>query len=309
MIPLIEQIQNNQESVCSNIQFCQQQFIPEHLQQLLAQIYLFANKNHSVTALVSLGSFARKELTTRSDLDLCLVIENGKYSEIVVDLKNFFHDTLLYALVFPQKVVLYFKIADKHSQTQLAKIDLFIVNTMNDILKYLEELSHTIKDPVNIVLLDKDKDKQTTLDLHKIFKTFNESISLIEEKILYNIHSCINAFENASYAHAVKDSYRYYFNITITYHYILVLRYILAGNMDALYLPRNIYPILFKNTSRTDIEQLEPKSDLETAQAYKEKLMNLLLLTIEQLQRKYALDFNLSAIHELLENIFRRDLS
>ena len=281
-----------------------QQLLPNLLYQLLIKINIFSKNHNLVKTVLSLDPITRKDLIWGSNLNLCLILEKGSTIEVLNDLQVFFSDMLFYTINLPKKLILYFKTEDKYSQTQIVKTDLFLVESIEEIIKNLEELFLTINDPKNIILLDKDK--ETTIKISNILNKIKEPPLIIKERVFLNLHSFIDAFDHASRAHALRDSYHFYFNINIAYHYLLMLRYILTGNVDSIILPKNMYTILFRTEDRANIESLEPKSDLRIAHNYKEKLMKNLLQTLEGLQDKYKIDLTIPTIQILLENILER---
>ena len=282
-----------------------QQHLPHILYQLLIKINIFAKNTDAVKAVISLNPIAPKNLVWSSSLNICFVLEKDRENDILNDLEVFFSDILYYTITLPKKIILYFKTEDKYSQAQLVKLDIILVDDIKDIIKYLEEIFLTVNNLEHIILLDKNKD--VTIKIANLFNKRKETPVIIKEKIVFNLYSFLDAFEHASHAHALRDSYHFYFNINIAYHYLLMLRYILTGNVDSLILPKNIYTLLFRTEDRADIERLEPKSDLRTAHNYKEKLTKNLLSTLEGLQTKYASDFNIPLVQQLLENILERD--
>lgn len=190
---------------------------------------VFAEERRQIRGLVLFGSYARKEQTALSDLDLVLLLEEGCCAdEMLQDLLTSLAQKP-WAVLHPEtnKWILFF-------EEGIQKIDLFIVHDVKEIERYLR--GPRIQSAADSILVDKDGQFQTLFAAEAI----NTGHSNLSELTNVAVEKFLDCFDHAVYYARKDDPYLFYFNYTIAIFHIAELMQIELGDDSYLYSPRNL---------------------------------------------------------------------
>lgn len=189
----------------------------------------FAEYRRSVRGLALFGSYARKEQTVLSDLDLALLLEVGCSAE------GIFQDLIgsltrkPWAVLHPEdnKWILFF-------DEEIPKVDLFIIHDVKEIERYFR--SSRIQSVVDSILVDKDGQFQTLFNA----ETIDTGCLNLSELTNTAMEKFLDCFDHAVYYARKDDLYLFYFNYTIALFHLAELIQIELGDDSYLYSPRDL---------------------------------------------------------------------
>lgn len=189
----------------------------------------FAERRRSVRGLALFGSYARREQTALSDLDLVLLGEEDRsVDEIFQDLLGSLTGQP-WGVLHPEsnKWILFF-------DEGIQKVDLFIVHDIEEIERYFR--NSRIRSATDSILVDKDGQFQ------KLFSTemINPGCSNLVELTNVTVEKFLDCFDHAAYYIKKDDPYLFYFNYSIALFHIAELMQIERGDDFLLYSPRNL---------------------------------------------------------------------
>jgi len=196
---------------------------------ILETFVIFAEHQKHVRGLAQFGSYARKEQTTLSDLDLVLIIEEKcSIEETLQDLLESLTGKP-WAVLHPKtnKWVLFFG-------EKIQKVDLFIIQDLKEIEKYFR--NSKIRSASDSILVDKDGKLQHLFKVEEIDPEGSDLLALTN----ITIDKFLDCFDHAIYYTKKKDSYLFYFNYSIALFHIAELMQVELGDDFLLYSPRNL---------------------------------------------------------------------
>ena len=253
------------------------------------------DSNTGISSAILYGSFARKEESLKSDIDLA-VLTNEKFDvklfslhckELLAgfDILHILHVELR------NKIVVFFK--------KIPKLEIAILYDIKDIERNYRE-SKIPADFINsTILFDKTGTvkniiKQISLENSKFDKI--KIISDLIDKFVYEYESC-------SYYHSRSDAYKFYFFYNIALHIAVQLKYLADGNTDFYFLPKNFAAKnLSENVQREEFYALSCTTYLRDANTKKRKLLSFFYSAVQNIN--YPEFDNIKLV---LENLYERD--
>jgi protein tyrosine/serine phosphatase/predicted nucleotidyltransferase len=265
------------------------------------------SKCQGIKAAILIGSFARKQVTTKSDIDYSLWIDKETFNP--EDLHKLLEDSLssilrVWKIALRNRMVVYFTDCPK---LELVWYDKLLEINTNFLGSEIEEddISETIAYQQNGLDVDlKEYLQKITTDKRDSIRqnTLDQQIADLADKFIYE-------FESASYAHNRSDSYRFYFSYNLALHAVIQLDYISIKKMrhekaEHLYLPKNFiynYPV----EDRTFFPKLKGTLWPPEANERKRNLLDFFYRAIEK-SHVYS-DGKLRDIKEFLKFVYYRD--
>lgn len=245
------------------------------------------------------GSYARKDFTPNSDLDIHIIRnEELNFKSLVNELKQLFNDELRYVLPVAQKekVVLYFKDYPKieisiSNKTDKLKRD-FIGSEITDIES---AIIHKAEDSSEVQDLIGELEKGVPEYLNKT--TLSTYIDEIIDRFLYE-------FENCSSSHGKSDGYRFYFFYNIALHSLIQLESLKYGTDSFNFLPKQLTSkIIQEEYDQKEIYALAGSIYLPDANKKKRSLLDRFYKTVET----FVSSDKLMSIKNFCEDIYKRD--
>jgi len=263
-----------------------------------------AERESEILACVVMGSLGRGDYKSSSDIDLIYLVDKNSKNRIHEIVNKQIQNFELYKITYPNplKLIYYLQISKYENLNSLQKVDLYIVEDLAEVERFI--LGSNIINYSKAILVDKKGEATNYLLNLKQRKK-----PKIEQAINYNISRFIEMFEMASRSHKKGDSYAYYFHYNISYHHLIVLKYISLGETNFLYLPKNYFIKAYSANERQKreefIKKIEPTQDLRTANKSKINLKEEFISTLKHLKVKYQI--NIREIEQFLEKVIERD--
>lgn len=259
------------------------------INELITQL----NANNSIKATILFGSVARDEDNYHSDIDMSLWIEEAfNIKEFISDLENHFEDKIIRISNIPRKssVVIFWE--------NLKKIDLLLVKDITELNRnYLGSKIPTTLIADSILF---DKTNQIVSHLKQLDVNKTELVDVY--KVPYLVDYFIFAFESSSKYHAKSDGYLFYFNYNIALHTLIQLQYLLKGNRDFIYNPKNVTSHAWEKGKEDDLYKLKGTIFLPEANEQKRFLLNKFYQIVQEL-----IPEELTSCKRICEAIYERD--
>jgi len=248
-----------------------------------------------INAALLYGSFARKQFTSNSDIDLAVLI-NEKYN--AENLEMF----LRYALKeYESTEILNVSLRNKIAVfiDDIPRIEIAVLQNIEEIKRnYLG--SKIPKHLINAsILFDK------TGQVFPILQNWTSDKAKISKEILVNdlISKFIYEFESCSMMHSRSDGYQFYYFYNIALHVATQLKYISEGNIDFYFLPKKLTTHTIKDKENQQ-KFYDTAGTLYLRDANKKKrlLLDFFYSSLEKLKSK-----RLKKAKAFLEKIYWRD--
>ena len=224
---------------------------------VLEACVVFAEDRKPVRGLALFGSYARKEQTALSDLDLALLLEEEcSADEMLQDLLAFLTQKP-WAMLHPEinKWILFF-------DEGIQKVDLFIIHDVKEIERYLR--GSRVRSATDSILVDKDGRFQGLFNAERIKSGRSNLLELTNTAV----EKFLDSFDHAVYYARKDDPYLFYFNYTIALFHLAEMMQIELGDDSYLYSPRNLL-------SRISPIRKEQLSTLSTGIPCNDEIMRL----------------------------------
>ena len=245
------------------------------------------------------GSYARKDFTPNSDLDIHIIRNKQlNFKPFVNELKQLFKDQLRHVLPVTQKekVVLYFKDYPKieisiSNKTDKLKRD-FIGSEITDIES---AIIFKVEDSSDVEELIGELKKGVPKYLNKA--ALSSYIDEIIDRFLYE-------FENCSSSHGKSDGYRFYFFYNIALHSLIQLESLKYGTDNFNFLPKQLTSKIIKEEKDLkDIYALAGSIYLPNANKKKRSLLDRFYKTVVT----FVSSDKLISIKGFCEDVYKRD--
>ncbi len=180
-----------------------------------------------VASAFLLGSAARGEAIARSDLDVAVVAQSGRRSDVAERLVSALRPAFALHLSVrtKNKCVLY-------SSDLRRKIDLFVVEDIAQVARYFT--GSRIKDPGLAVLMDRTGELRNRLAAMP--QESDDLDSLVDE----HLTRFASFFESASGSHARSDMYRAQFSLHVAIESVAALAWLGTGRRGFLWAPPDL---------------------------------------------------------------------
>ena len=259
---------------------------------------IFADCKEINLALL-IGSFARKQVTCKSDIDYSLWVKKGFYPKRLCQLLENRLPSVLKVLhvSMRNKIVVYFEDCPKLELAyykELAGINLtFLGSEIEDIsnsIQYqLSGLEVNIGKYLKEITCEKEKTKKNGVDC---------LVKELTDKFIYE-------FESASHLHKRSDSYKFYYFYNIAFNVAIQLNYISMGNIEHYYLPKNFAHIYETNEEQNFFRGLNGTLYLPEANKKKRHLLDFFYKAIEKIGVHTSGE--IQDIKDFLETVYWRD--
>lgn len=197
--------------------------------EILEVMKNFSTHQKSIRGLALFGSYARKEQSVLSDLDLVMIIDKNESNEEVFQ-------NLLSALTQKPGAILH-PLTNKwilFFSNGIQKVDLFIVHTVKEIEHFFR--NSQIRSGADAILVDKDEQLEGLIAIGKM----NLSPQDISAMINGTVEKFLESFYLAAYYSGKGDRYLFFFNYSIAHFHLAELMQIETDDYSYLYSPRNL---------------------------------------------------------------------
>ncbi|MEA3450334.1 MAG: tyrosine-protein phosphatase [Bacteroidota bacterium] len=252
-------------------------------------------KNKEIKSAILYGSFARRDESANSDIDLAILVEKDfENTNLIQELNSLLSqfDLLhIFHVKLRNKTAVYFKEIPKVEITTLTKIEDFQRNYHG---------SNIPADLINTTILF---DKTNTVN-DFLQHLSGDSDNINKKQIVSDlIDKFVYEFESCSYNHSRSDAYKFYFFYNIAFHTAIQLKYLSSGKTNFYFLPKNFAVKNFTNKEqREEFYQLSGSTYLRDGNDKKRKLLNFFYSAIQN--EKY---YDIDKMKIFLEQLFQRD--
>jgi protein tyrosine/serine phosphatase/predicted nucleotidyltransferase len=262
----------------------------------LLGIHTFVKDVVGVSAAVLFGSYARKEATPASDIDIQLLVEES-FSPAV------FRSKLEERFGAEIQKILEIRLRDKLVvyRNDKPKVEFQICRRLSEINRNF--LGSAISDLSEVILFEREPGKSR---LGEYLRSISE-VSLSRPSDLDNIWDLVHKFqyefENCSSFHRRSDGYRFYYFYNIALHIAIQLDQLAKGNSQFNFLPRYILAKGLADDQQNQYYQLNGSLFLPDANRKKRSLLDFLYGSLEKLLE--APEFE--EVKAFCESVYERD--
>ncbi|MFX0067436.1 MAG: tyrosine-protein phosphatase [Candidatus Hermodarchaeota archaeon] len=265
-------------------------------EKIVEKVLTFVKNEANVTALIALGSVARNDIQTYSDVNLALIRDQNSTEALICNnVKEIFQTDTVYSVTTspPTKLTLYLG-------NELLKLDLFIIKTFEEIKDYF--WNSCIPEPQNAILYDKEGNLRTILEQTEAPSPVNVALEIERQ-----IQMFLYAFEAFSNAHHASDGYRSYFEYNLALHRLVRIVYLLRGGREFLFLPRKFIIDYVTDAEQIIFRQLNGKIYLREVNKTKRQLLDFFYDILTEVKSKFPIPIDLEVIKNFCEAIYKRD--
>lgn len=253
----------------------------------------FLHQSPAVEAVVAFGSWARGDADYLSDTDLAIVFTpDANIIEFRDAMRPLIQTYGWRLLNIPRKNSL--AIFDQ----QLHKVDLLLCENIEDLTRNFLGSSIPAEQVADTIWLDKTgrtSDYLPQLDGTPTLLAPNHQPDALIEYFLLN-------FETCSRKHARSDGYGFYFNYNIALHTLAQLNYVLRGNQQYVYSPRQFIYRGWDKKRQSDLYALRGTIFLPEANQQKRRLLEAFYQTVEEFRAD-----RLEEARSFCEQVYLRD--
>lgn len=249
-----------------------------------------------VDAALLYGSYARKDATGNSDLDIKIIVNKSFSTTILIthlqeEFKGYFIS--IKHIKLRNKVVVYFKNEPKLEfgicyKREAIKRDFLgsEITNIQDIILFERNIIETNIEAYLKQLLASKKDVE------------------IDEKIINElIDKFVYEFESSSSKHSRSDGYQFYYFYNIAFHLAVQLDYLAKGKKKYYFLPKNFMTAVLSTEEQGNFHQLSGTVFLPEANKKKRALLDFFYNAIKYLLPTHQFD----EIKDFCERIYKRD--
>ncbi|WP_452232072.1 tyrosine-protein phosphatase [Lacinutrix sp. MEBiC02595] len=236
-------------------------------------------KTENIEAALLYGSYARKESTGNSDLDVKLIVNDAfDAHDFIAFIKNELSENIkgINLIQLRNKVVVYFE--------DLPKLEFGLCYSLEAIER--DFLGSEITNIEEVILFERDEHK-TQLDLFlQDLLVLKEDNKIGEKDINALIQKFTYEFESCSSKHSRSDGYQFYYFYNIAFHVAIQLNYLAKGKRAYYFLPKNLMTSELSTEEQADFPKLNGTTFLPEANKRKRALLDFFYGAIEQLVTK-----------------------
>jgi protein tyrosine/serine phosphatase/predicted nucleotidyltransferase len=262
-----------------------------------------------IKAALLIGSFARNQVTSKSDMDYSLWIDKNAFNpdKLLHLLESKLSSTIkIFKINLRHRIVVYFKDCPKLELVwyeQLLEINRnYLGSEIEDVKDSIAYRQKNLEIDIEQYLRDITKEKKKNLQQNSIANIVRE----LAEKFIYE-------FESASCMHKRSDSYQFYFFYNIALEVAIQLNYLSSGKIEHFYLPKKFANTLNEKTKTKEIHEQEQlffrglNGTLYLPEANKKKrdLLSFFYAAIDKLNIHNSTE--IQDIKDFLEFVYSRD--
>ncbi len=287
----------------------------DDLKLLLDNLTSLARENDAVLGLVALGSLGRDDLKANSDVNVAILVENGRVSHVKDQISREFWKILGslrgLKLSYQQRTVFYLqgKVPLKNDETNklvvMWKFELFFFDDLEVLFHHLEASEISPHRWLDAVLLDKKNIMRPFLleNLQELEKS-----TLFAVPVDYHISRFVELFEEASRAHSGGDSYRYVAKMLDAFYHLVVLHHVVKGKIFRS--GKHLKYILesLPMSENFEFRDLIPDAHLENANVTKINYYQRFSMILDELERRGSLlEIASSSLKTFCKDVLKRD--
>jgi predicted nucleotidyltransferase len=265
----------------------------------ILQVQKLFPKVKGIDVALLYGSFARKEATPNSDIDIQILVNNEFENKLLIDeLLNEFHSEIfsIREVSMRNKIVVYFNSQPKIEFaicTNIAEIDRNYLGSeilnFADTILYESHLSqYDIRNYLEQLVGDYNIGKST--------KAYEKQVSDLLDKFVYEFESC-------SVMHRRSDGYQFYFFYNIALQLAIQLNHYSKGQSKFNFLPKNFITNILTKVEQKEFYSLKATLFLPEANQQKRRLLDFFYSSIESITTSEKQ----SELKHFCETIYRRD--
>lgn len=253
-------------------------------------------KIESIDVALIYGSYARKDATGNSDLDIKIIV-NKYFNEtsVISILQEEFrgHYIAIKHIKLRNKIVVYF--------TNMPKLEFGICYDIEAIKR--DFLGSEINNIKNVVLFERDP-KITKIESYlEYLISIKKNVEIDEDSIDELIDKFIYEFESCSSKHSRSDGYQFYYFYNIAFHLAVQLNYLSKGKKEYHFLPKNYMTAELTTEEQSSFHKLSGTVFLPEANKRKRALVDFFYNSIKNLVAVEKFE----QLKDFCESIFKRD--